>query len=113
MYLTHVALGPGCPRSDCAWVASSFERGRAETTGTQCEAADLWTRIWDRADDLGGDVTVVKVKGHARRCRDSAVERGLIKRRGNHCADLGARQGAALHPADSAAVERVKRTFHP
>ena len=86
-------------------MVSSFARGRFETTGAQCEAADLWTRIWDRVYDLGGGVKVFKVKGHARRRQDGELERGALKRWGNHYADVGAREGAALHPSDAEANE--------
>eukprot|EP00959_Pyramimonas_sp_CCMP1952_P284779 5953603-Pyramimonas_sp.AAC.1 len=65
MYLLHVSLGPFRYLSDCKWAVSSLRKGREATTGSMCMCADLRRRAWGRVDDLGREVEVIKVKGHA------------------------------------------------
>ena len=58
MFLSHASLPPYSFLSDCSWVVESFGKGRWETTGSQHVGADVWSRIWDRVDDLGGVLAV-------------------------------------------------------
>ncbi len=76
------------------------------------DGGELWREVWERMEDIGGGVTVVKVKAHT---DEGAVGEGIITERdryGNMQADAEAKRGArlaeSLSPIGAARSELVK-----
>ena len=58
-YAFYTSLRRAGPRSltyhtDNEWVVDCFSGGRSVCTGAAHAHADLWCRIWDKIEDLGG-----------------------------------------------------------
>ena len=110
-YLSHAGLPPHSFASDCEWVRSSWLAGPAGSTGGGKVHANLWRRIFEKAEQLGGfdSVSVRHVKAYTARID---IERGVISekdRAGNAAADKHAKLGAKAHPQDEVAFNRFDK----
>jgi hypothetical protein len=95
--------------SDNAYVVDTFARGRRHATCAYHTYADLWRLVFNKVDDIGSDVVVVrKVKAHA-----TLAEIGLTithwERAGNYAADSLAKRGVRCHPDNDHDILRVDR----
>ena len=73
-------------------------------------AADLWSLIWAKVDDLGGSgISVAKVKAHATEADVQAGCTTALHRAGNDHADHFAKRGSALaeHLSSTASSRNV------
>ncbi len=93
-------------------VVKGFEEGPVWCTAAGRDGGELWREVWERMEDIGGGVTVVKVKAHT---DPGAVEEGIITERnryGNMQADAEAKRGArlaeTLSPVGAAKSELIK-----
>ncbi len=107
-----IVVPPARIHVDNAEVVRGFAEGPRWCTAVGRDGGDLWREVWERMDDIGGGVTVVKVKAHT---EEGAVEEGIITERdryGNMQADAEAKRGArlaeSLSPIGVARGELVK-----
>jgi len=95
---------------DNKWVCDSWYLPRQSTTHAQAVHCDIWRQIHATADDIGHDAIEVRwVKAH-RKLEDAKDPDDALDIEANNIADEYAKEGAALHPADSSAQDRIKRT---
>ena len=73
MHMLRLAVAPLTIWVDNQNVVSGFVNGRQWCCSAARPAADLWRRVWDIYEDIGGGITVVKTKGHA---TDADVQAG-------------------------------------
>ena len=111
VWLRFLGPPPWTFHTDCAWVKDSWTKGPEGTTGAAHIHADLWREIWARAEDVGREaITLIKVKAHSTMTDVEAGRITGVQRIGNNWADEAARDGAARHPHDEKAWQRVERT---
>ncbi len=107
-----IAVPPVRIHVDNAEVVKGFAEGPSWCTAAGRDGGELWREAWARMEDIGGGVTVVKVKAHT---DEEAVGEGIITERdryGNMHADAEAKRGArlaeSLSPIGAARSELVK-----
>ncbi len=75
-------------------VVDGYHRGRQWCYDASRSGASLWKLIWPLLDDLGDEVVIVKVKGHATEADIATGRISPIDFIGNHRADEAARDGS-------------------
>ena len=108
-FLRHAGVPPHTFYSDCQWVIDTFRGGPQNSTGSQHVHADIWREVWKRVEVVGPELlTLRKVKAHATLADVDAGRISGPERLANGLADKAAKKGAALHPRDEAAMERIQ-----
>ena len=106
IFAASMALSHGVPplvlHTDNSTVYRGLRRGRAWCTSANRSHADLWVRIWNMIDDLGGycDSGVLGCKVKAHRTKKDTEAFSLTDARhtlGNEVADSCAKAGARAH----------------
>jgi hypothetical protein len=103
---------------DNAGVVDGFGRGRQWCVASCRPAADLWSLVWQKVEDLGGaDISVVKVKGHATVADIEAGRSTLWQKAGNDHVDHFAKRGSQLaehlsSTADRRQASRIARGWY-
>ena len=82
---------------DNAGVVDGFGKGRQWCVDSARPAADLWSLVWAKVEDLGKEgIRIVKTKGHATEADLEAGRSSWWQKAGNDHADHFAKRGSAL-----------------
>ncbi len=90
---------------DNSEVVRGFTLGEAWCTRSGADGADIWRDVWHRWKDIGGGVTIAKVKAHTTALD---VIKGIVTwedREGNAAADKAAKEALAVAKRDSPAEQ--------
>ena len=87
-----MALPPLRIHVDNAQVVQGFRMGRPWCVRSRSYGADLWREVWDKYEDVGGGIEVVKVKAHTSWWEVLAGRISARDRAGNDLADKEAKK---------------------
>ena len=111
--MLELALPPLCIWIDNQGVIDGWQRGREWCTSAARPAADLWKRVWNLLDDIGGGVCLKKCKGHASEGDVQAGRSTQFLRKGNehadHYAGCGVQIAEHMSPAQGLEMLTPKR----
>lgn len=96
--------------TDSQWLYDQWHHSYASSAEGATPHAGIWRRIDHQVSEIGGksSITVIKILGH-RKVIPSMSLLEVLAAKANACADSHAKLGAALHPQDPAAQQRMQR----